>query len=118
MAQRIVVYASPVAIHKSTHKQKQRALRLMKVGYQHFYNLIFVSRCDNYLCTAMENIYAIIVQPRYNVAYGIIRRHAAIAVVRFPLLHMKAAFRHLLTVAEMYTYIIQALQRTDTCRSN
>ena len=81
MAQRIVVYASPVAIHKSTHKQKQRALRLMKVGYQHFYNLIFVSGCDNYLCTAMENIYAIIVKPRYNVAYGIIRGQAASATL-------------------------------------
>ena len=86
----------------------------MKVGYQHFYNLIFISGCDYYLRTAMENIHTVGIQPRYNITYGILRRHIAFTVIWFPLLYMKTVFRYFVTTAKMYSYIIETFQRADT----
>ena len=51
--ERIIVYASPIAIDKSTDQQEESALRLMEIGDEDVHNAIFESWCDDNLSGRM-----------------------------------------------------------------
>ncbi len=56
MFQCIVVYCFPISMYKCADQQQQCALWLVEVRYKHFYNFVFVTGGDYYLCTAMQGV--------------------------------------------------------------
>ena len=69
----VVVYASPVAMDEGGDEQEQGALRLVEVGYHHFYYVVSVARCYYDLGTGLEHIKMMTVQIIQDILEGLYR---------------------------------------------
>lgn len=56
MPQGKIINLAPVAIHKGADQQKQRALRLMEIGYHHLYDMELIAWGNDYLGAAVQDI--------------------------------------------------------------
>ena len=60
----------------------------MEIGDQHFYNLILITRSNNYLCASMERILSVTVKIVYYILQSLYRRQVCLCFIRLPLIYM------------------------------
>ena len=116
MRQGIAIYRFPVSFQEGAHQKQQGALGLMEIRYQHPNNLVFISGCDDDLCTGMKGFQLMGIQIVQQMGESLFNRNAchqfavSSILVGLPLVHMQRLFRTVRMVVQLHTHVIQTLQ--------
>ena len=107
-------------MQEGTHQEKQGALRLMEIGYQHLHNLIGITWSDDDLRAGVKGFQSVAVEIIDDCLDSLHRGDAIhqVAICRqlvwIPLVYMQILLACLRMLDEMYSHIVETLDGAHT----
>lgn len=120
MREGIIIYLLPITMQEGTHQEKQGALRLMEIGYQHLHYLIGITWSDDDLRAGVKGFQSVAVEIIDDCLDSLHRSDVIhqIAICRqlvwIPLFYMQVLFTCLRMLDEMHAHIVETLDGAHT----